>query len=189
MAAGKVNRYIGGVVVMSLVALTFFIALNKGCDGSGGDKVQHVKIGGESFFLEVAADNKTRMKGLGGRTQIDKDGGMLFVMPEIRRSGFVMRDCPIDIDIIYLSPEGRVLQTYTMKAEPPRGPDEGTVGDTEGRDPNSAKYESRLKAYDSRYPTEFVIELAGGRINSLKVPLKEGDKIDLPYAELKKRLQ
>jgi uncharacterized membrane protein (UPF0127 family) len=167
---------------VAILAAVFWMAYGTSCDHSAGGNVQTVKIGGEWFHLEVAADDATRMRGLGGRTEIEKNGGMLFLFTEPRRSAFVMRDCPIDIDIIYLSPEGRVLTTYAMKAEPPRGPDEGQPGTFD-----NAKYEGRLKQYDSRYPLQFAIELRGGRLAELKVPVKEGDKIDLPVDDLKKR--
>jgi uncharacterized membrane protein (UPF0127 family) len=182
------GRWFGGLATLAILAAIFWMAYGKGCDQSAGGDVQSVKVGGEWFHLELAADEAVRMKGLGGRTQIDKDGGMLFVFPVARRSSFVMRDCPIDIDIIYLSPEGRVLTTYAMKAEPPRAADgsEGKAGQF-GETPESQRYEERLVKYDSRYPTQFVIELRGGRLKELKTPVKEGDKIDLPYEELKKR--
>jgi uncharacterized membrane protein (UPF0127 family) len=146
--------------------------------------VQTVKLGGEWFHLEVAADDATRMRGLGGRTTIEPDGGMLFVLPELRETGFVMRDCPIDIDIIYLSAEGRVMTTYEMKAVEPRGEGEGQPGTFDNQ-----KYESRLKSYPSHYPTQFVIELAPGTLKRLDGKLRQGDRVDLPYADLKKRLR
>jgi uncharacterized membrane protein (UPF0127 family) len=168
------------------------MAYGTSCDHSAGANVQSVKIGGEWFHLEVAGDDATRMRGLGGRTEIDKDGGMLFLFSAPHRSAFVMRDCPIDIDIIYLSPEGRVLSMYAMKAEAPRKADgsEGKAGEFGGPQGAPANnYEERLVKYDSRYPLQFAIELRGGRLKELKVPVKEGDKIDLPLEDLKKRAQ
>jgi uncharacterized membrane protein (UPF0127 family) len=179
-----VKRYLGGTATLVILGSVFWMAYGTSCDHSAGGNVQSVKIGGEWFHLEVAADDATRMKGLGGRTQIDKDGGMLFLFDAPHRSAFVMRDCPIDIDIIYLSPEGRVLTTYAMKAEPPRAAD-GSEGQPGTFD--NAIYEGRLVKYDSRYPLQFAIELRGGRLAELRVPVKEGDKIDLPVEDLKKR--
>jgi uncharacterized protein len=184
-------RWVTGTIVLAVIAAAIVVGLGaegKGCEKSGGD-VQSVKIGGKWFHLEVAATDAVRMKGLGQRDHIDADGGMLFVFAQAinpTNGGFVMRDCPIDIDIIYLNPEGRVGSMYQMKAEPPRGPDEGKIGDF-GQTPESAKYEQRLKKYQSRYPMQFVIELKGGTLPGLSI--KEGDKIDLPYADLKKRAE
>lgn len=69
-----------------------------------------------------------------------------------------MRDCPIDIDIIFLDPSGRITAMHHMPAEPPRDPET----EPETGVPSTDKYEQRLKRYPSRYPAQFVIELAGG---------------------------
>jgi uncharacterized membrane protein (UPF0127 family) len=189
------------------LAFTFVLTcstLHLGCDKvasapaavHAGEKTMQVKIAGENFNLDVAADNPTRTKGLGSRTDIPERGGMIFAFPASRvdRMSFVMRDCPIDIDIAYLDGVGRVLTTYTMKAEPPRGANgtyEGEPGDWDINaitDVNRAKaayaYENRLKQYPSRYPTSFVIELRAGTIDKLK--LKEGDVVEFDHAGLKK---
>src|SRR5690349_15624292 len=57
-----------------------------------------VSIDGKKFHLELALDQEKRFKGLSGRDQIPENGGMLFVFPAAQELGFVMRDCPVDID-------------------------------------------------------------------------------------------
>ena len=125
-----------------------------------------VWIGGERFQLEVARDPATQFRGLGGRTTIDPHGGMLFVFPYPHATAFVMRDCPIPIDIAFLDAEGRVIAIHEMQSEPPRGADE-----------SASAYESRLRQYPSVLPALFAIETAGGRLRALG--LKGGDKLDL----------
>jgi hypothetical protein len=98
-----------------------------------------------------------------------------------------MRDCPIGIDIIFVDSTGRITAMHEMKAEAPRGPDEGTTGVIDSS-PGSAKYEARLKKYPSRFPAQFSIELKEGSLaGKLKGKVKEGDKLDLPLAALKSR--
>jgi len=133
-----------------------------------------VTIAGRVFKLEPALDDATRTRGLGGRTEIAEDGGMLFVFPDIARRDFVMRDCPIPIDIIYLDGAGRVLTTHAMVPEEPRRPGESDYD-----------YEMRLKRYPSRFPTGLVVELRGGMIKQLG--LKPGDKLEFDIEPLKKR--
>ncbi len=175
--------------LMWTISLLLSSALH-GCDGPGaatpvlpvnGGKI-NVTIAGKMFKLDVAADDAVRYKGLGGRTSIDDDGGMIFAFPKAawRPMGFVMRDCPIDIDILYLDAAGRVLMTYEMKAEPPRDPakDEGAPGDI-----NNAKYEARLKQYSSVYTSAFTVELKAGSIKKLGV--KNGDKVIFDVEGLK----
>ncbi len=195
-----VGRFAAVLVILGLVVALPLLTTMRGCDeGTVNSPVQVVKVGGETFHLEIADTDAVRMKGLGQRTHIDDDGGMLFVFTAVQdpaRGGFVMRDCPIDIDIIYVDGAGRVGNWHAMKAEP-RGPDEGTVGET-GVDangnpvalsPGAERYEERLRKskYEARYGYQFAIELKGGTIESrLKGKLKEGDKIDLPLEALKK---
>jgi len=44
-----------------------------------------------------------------------------------------------------------------------------------------------LKGYSSRFPSQFVIEVAGGTLKALPKPLKVGDRIELDIAGLKKQ--
>lgn len=164
----------------AVIAALGAVFLASGCDERTNDKVQSVKIGGKWFHLELAVDDATRAKGLGQRQHIEPDGGMLFVFADSQPRAFVMRDCPIPIDIVYLDANGRIVAMHEMQPEPPRGPDEGQPGDF-----TNQKYETRLKQYPSRYPSQFVIELKGGTLPGLAI--KEGERIDLPIADLKKR--
>lgn len=125
-----------------------------------------VMIGGERFTLEIARDPATQFRGLGGRTAIDPHGGMLFVFAYPHSTAFVMRDCPIPIDIAFLDGDGRVLAIHEMQPEPPRGTDE-SIG----------AYESRLRQYPSGLPALFAIETAGGRLRARG--LHGGDKLEL----------
>ncbi len=125
-----------------------------------------VTIGGERFTLEVARDPATQFRGLGGRTHIDPHGGMLFVFPSPRATAFVMRDCPIPIDVAFLDAEGRVIAIHEMQPEPPRGAGEST-----------AAYESRLRQYPSGLPALYALETAGGRLRALD--LRGGAKLHL----------
>jgi uncharacterized membrane protein (UPF0127 family) len=130
-----------------------------------------LSIGGERFTLEVARDPAVQYRGLGGRTHIDPRGGMLFVFPTPRATSFVMRDCPIPIDVAFLDATGRVISLHEMPPEPARRPDEPQLA-----------YESRLKQYPSGLPALFAIETAGGRLRELGV--KGGDVIEIDAASL-----
>ncbi|MGP1272754.1 MAG: DUF192 domain-containing protein [Phycisphaerales bacterium] len=119
-----------------------------------------------TFFLEPALDNPTRVQGLSGRTEIADDGGMIFIFPRPQVQRFVMRDCPIPIDIVYLDNEGRVVAHHAMLPEAPRGEDE-----------SEREYEERLTRYSSRFSVPTVIELQGGMNESLGID--EGDVIKI----------
>lgn len=143
---------------------------------SGAAEVETIKVvmEGETFQLEPALDDATRFKGLGGRTEIAKDSGMLFVFPYAAKQAFVMRDCPIAIDIAYLDPAGRVVRIHEMQPEEPQKPGESDYD-----------YNQRLKQYESRYPAQFVVEVAGGRLR--EIGLDEGDLVKFDVQGLKAR--
>lgn len=156
-----------------------------GCDDKVSAQNTKVKICGESFYLETALDDAKRFRGLSERTHIEPDGGMIFVFTDTRtpaQGGFVMRDCPIGIDILYLDKGGRVVSMYEMVAEKPR---DAANGEGTSADANNIPYNSRLKQYTSRYPYNFVVELAQGSIKKLKV--KEGDQVEMDREDLLKR--
>ena len=99
---------------------------------------------------------------------------MIFAFRFPARQMFVMRDCPVPIDIAFLDSAGRVLTTYEMQPEEPRKP-----GETD------YEYDQRLRKYDSRYPSQFVVETAGGRLR--EVGLKPGDLVKFDVQGLKAR--
>lgn len=135
-----------------------------------------VEIDGHTFHLELAADEDSRLRGLGGRTELAEDAGMLFVFPDAAVREFVMRDCLIDIDIIFLDAAGRITRMHAMTVEPPRRPDESLWD-----------YESRLRRYSSGSRAQFAIELRGGWLEQLDLDVQ--DRIELDVERLKRRAQ
>jgi uncharacterized membrane protein (UPF0127 family) len=131
-----------------------------------------VVIGGERFRLELAAEPVARDEGLMYRTRIPPGEGMLFVFPDDPQvRSFWMRNCIVDIDVIFVDPIGRVTATHAMKVEPPQQP-----GETE------EEYFQRLQRYPSRLPARYAIELPGGTLGRLRVAI--GDTIALDRARL-----
>lgn len=196
------RRFVNPLLFPTLCALLLssFSLMLVSCDKPPDDKHAIVRIAGKTFTLELALNDETRFRGLSDRTEIKPDGGMLFVFTDAdtQVQRFVMRDCPIPIDIIYLDKSGRVTATHKMVPEPPRTAEEKIntpPKDRGGREyPNEPRwkwtndaYESRLKHYSSKYAAQFVIELKGNTLDTLKV--KEGDKVELDIQGLKKRAQ
>lgn len=131
---------------------------------------QQVMIKGETFTLELALDDASRLQGLSDRSEIAEDGGMLFVFPKEEKREFVMRRCLVPIDIAFLNAKGEVVWMHAMQVE---------------RDPDTPEY--LLKRYRSHYPAQFAIELKEGSLRRLG--LAQGDRIDLPLEELKGRVR
>ncbi len=133
---------------------------------------ERVTLDGRTYTLEIVADNESRTKGLGDRTHLDEDKGMLFVFPNSTKRHFVMRDCYIDIDIIYLDADARIMAMHKMVVEEPRREDE-----------TEQAYNERLRRYSSRFDSQFVIELAGGQLDHLN--LEDGQQVKLDVARLR----
>ena len=162
--AGTTRKLNRGWLVLLLAALL------AGCGAqptATGKDTQAVTIDGRRFDLELALTPPARYQGLSGREQIPPEGGMLFVFPQARERHFVMRDCLVPIDLIFLDPNGRVVRMHQMEVEPPDTP------------------EAALERYHSRYPAQFAIELKGGTLDELT--LHRGDQLDLPRKVLKDR--
>ena len=169
--------------LIAAILLVPILLLVSGCSepkATETSTVESIKIDGKVFHLELALDGPTRYLGLSNRTYIEPDGGMLFVFSKPSVQRFVMRDCPTDIDIIFLDPSARITAMYHMPVEEDRRPDE-----PETDNPADDKYEQRLGRYSSKFASQFVIELAGGTLKNLD--LHEGDQIDLDTKELKAR--
>lgn len=142
--------------------------------GAAGPETVKVDLHGTNFTLELAIDNDTRVKGLSHRDHIAPDEGMLFVFPDPMPLSFVMRHCLVPIDIAFLDGAGRVLVVHEMAVEEPQREDESDFA-----------YESRLRPYESRFPAQFALETAGGRLN--KLGLKPGDVVRIDVNALKRR--
>lgn len=141
-----------------------------GCDGiRSRPSTVTIRIAGEPFTMDVSADDASRIRGLAGVTEIQPDGGMIFIFPDSQVRSFLMRDCLIDIDVMFLDPQGRVTAVHTMPVEPPRRADE----------PGPA-YERRLPLYPSGYPARFAIELRAGTLDRLGVEVNSRIPLDLP---------
>ena len=96
---------------------------------------------------------------------------MIFAYPKRDVLGFWMKGCLTDIDIAYVSSDGRIMSMHRMKRPPERLPDE-----------RIAVYEARLPRYSSRHLVQFALEFAPGTIERLGLEI--GDRVDIP----KKRL-
>lgn len=177
---GRIFAAAAFVVVAGAIGLSVAGGLGGGSGGPEGGEGRVVlaptmtlKIKDKSFKLDVAATNEARIKGMGERTEIPQGTGMLFVFPRAQRLSFLMRDCPMAIDVIFLDASARITAIHTMQPEEPRRPGE-----------DDSAYDARLKKYSSRFPAQYAIELAGGA--AAQLGLKEGEKIALDTERLSK---
>ncbi len=133
--------------------------------------VEKVTIKETEFKLQISADPVTRANGLMGREELNDDEGMIFVYPRPGIRNYWMKNCVIDIDIIYVNPRGRITAMHEMKIPPPRKAGE-----------SNWDYEARLPRYSSKRMAQYAIELKAGTLKKLK--LKVGDIIELDRRKL-----
>lgn len=138
---------------------------------ASGLPLEKVTIAGKPFDLEVAANDAAIQRGLGGRSEIAADGGMVFVFPFPSNHNFWMRDCLVDIDIAFLDRDGLVVAAYEMKAEPLR-----REGETD------EAYFTRLTRYPSGPRAHFAVETRAGTNKALGIAV--GSKIAVDPSRL-----
>lgn len=177
--ATRRRRRGGAVLLCSRLALgtALAFALAFACrepEPAAAGETIFLAIGGETFALELALDPATRQRGLGGRTGLSRNGGMLFAFGSPRPLAMVMRDCPEPIDVAFLDGEGRVVALHSMPPEPPRRAGESAM-----------QYERRLPDYPSGAPAQFAVEVAGGRL--AQVGVRVGTRLVFDAAELARR--
>ncbi len=67
------------------------------------------EFGGVSLSLQLATTTAERELGLGGRTSLAHDYGMLFVFPKDDLYGFWMKDTLVPLDMFWLDDKGQVV--------------------------------------------------------------------------------
>jgi len=103
----------------------------------------------QAFQVELALTNAQRSKGLMYRAELAPDDGMLFIFADLQLMNFWMRNVPISLDIIFLNPDGSIIN-IAANAEPHTDTHRSSNG-----------------------PAKAVLELAGGRATELGI--KAGD--------------
>jgi uncharacterized membrane protein (UPF0127 family) len=162
-------------LILPWLAMLAAAMLLAGCDrptGAADATVVSVTVtdnaGTEHSFRARARARRRHpcAQGLSYRTEIAADGGMAFFFTTARQQSFVMRHCPIPIDIVYVDGSGRVVSHHAMQPEEPQGENE-----------SEAAYNRRLKRYPSRFAVPIVLEFQGGTIERLGID--EGDMIEI----------
>lgn len=73
-------------------------------------------VGGKEYDVAVAETAELRKKGLEPYSYLKEDEGMLFIFDEETTDYFTMKNCGIDLDIVFIDSEGEVIQVSSVKA-------------------------------------------------------------------------
>ena len=120
-----------------------------------------VEAGGKRFYVEIAADDQMRARGLMFRDHLADDRGMFFVFRREEPRSFWMMNTRIPLDIIYLDRELRVVSIVENARPCRRAP---------------------CPSYPSRGPAQFVLEVTAGQATALG--LAPGDRVNVGNIDL-----
>ncbi len=112
------------------------------------------------FEVEIAQSPAARAKGLGGRTDLCPQCGMLFIFEADGNHAFWMKDTLIPLDIIWLDKDWQVVD-FIAFAQPQAGR------------PNE-----KLPVYRPKTPARYVLELPGGTVEKIR-GFKIGSRMEL----------
>lgn len=73
---------------------------------------KEIQIKDNKYYLEVADNNFTRMKGLMNRESMPSNEGMLFIFDYVGIHSFWMKDTLIPLDMIWLNSNGEVVYMH-----------------------------------------------------------------------------
>jgi hypothetical protein len=113
-----------------------------------------VTINGRTWYVEIADTQLLRYQGLSDRPLLDANKGMLFIYPQPQVLDFCMRKCLISLDIAFISADGKVVRTHTMRVEP---------------------YGQEKQTYSSHLPAQYALEVSAGELRGAGV--KQGDTV------------
>lgn len=112
-----------------------------------------LRIGKDSYSIEIARTPEERRTGLMNRKSIPEKSGMLFVFDKDQRLSFWMKNTHLPLSIAYISSDGTVKEILSMVPE-------------------------SLAPVNSRHFVRYALELPEGAFE--KSGVKPGDKIILP---------
>jgi uncharacterized protein len=115
--------------------------------------------GRHRFQVEVAVTPDEMAQGLMFRRSLPADGGMLFIYETPQRASFWMKNTLIPLDMIFIAPDGRILNIHERAV------------------PQS------LDPIPSAGPVRAVLEVNGGTASRLGI--KPGDRVEHPIFEKK----
>ena len=105
-----------GKTVLVLTAIAIIISLAaphngvpKTAPASTETGLRVIQLAGQELRVSVVATPEDRAKGLGGRTGLASDEGMLFAFESDAKYRFWMKDMLFSMDILWLSNEGKVV--------------------------------------------------------------------------------
>jgi uncharacterized protein len=131
-------------------------------EGAGGVEYEWavaVWPSGREFKLEIAADPQSRWRGYRYRAEVPPDEGMLFIFAAEQHQTFVMQDCLVALDMIFLDSSLHVVEI------------------AHDRKPCRPAPGKECPTISPMRPAQYVLEVAGGIASQEK--LAPGDRVTI----------
>lgn len=162
------KKFIIQVVLLLLViggSLIFFNPNNKGGRVElpflpHPPKTATLEINSHLIKAEVADTPSKRSKGLGGKTSLEQDEGMLFIFPNADKHPFWMKGLSFPLDFIWIK-EDKVVDILENIQPPKEG------------EPDAS-----LPIYSSKEAADKVLELQAGTVKRLDIKIGDTVLID-----------
>lgn len=154
-SAGFLLRAIKVIIVITVIAMVawaVFWAANKFII-----KRATLSMGGQVFQAEVADTDELRQRGLSQHSMIDSNSSMLFVFDRSDYHQIWMKDMRFPIDAIWLNEDKKIVHIERWMQ-----PDD-----------------SPHKTYSPTVPAKYIIEMAAGKTDELK--LKIGSSVEFDF--------
>jgi uncharacterized membrane protein (UPF0127 family) len=147
------------VSIALILGLVIIIGYVKYQDTSKKSAVTiYTGAGAIKIKVEYADTPEKWEMGLKNRQSLPSDSGMFFFFSDVKNKSFTMKDVLIPLDVIFISPDGKVNEVITLNPCP--------------------KNETNCPDYVSKGLTSFVIEANAGSATRWKII--EGDILEIP---------
>jgi len=120
-----------------------------------------ITLADQQYTVELAYTNASREKGLMNRKEIPANTGMLFIHAKEVELSYWMKNCLVDMDILFIKEDGTITAIHTMTVLP---------------DKNIADWE--IPGYPSNGAVKYALEIGAGMAK--KLGFKKGAKIEIP---------
>ncbi len=105
------------ILILAIVVVLLMIGLIDTLRHRQAGNMGEVRVNGVTFEVEIADTDESRTLGLMFRKSLPEKAGMLFIFDKPGIYPFWMRNTLISLDIIFISPERRILNICTMPPE------------------------------------------------------------------------
>lgn len=120
------------------------------------DEQVKLRVGNETFTVEVARTPEQRQRGLMHRSSIGEKEGMFFVFERDQHLSFWMKNTEIPLSIAYISKDGEIREIHELE-------------------PHSKR------SVESSHAVRYALELPRGAF--VRADAEVGDRIELPVSE------